>query len=282
MKWTRDKFELTIGRQRINWGTNLVWNPNDIFNAFNYFDFNYIERPGSDAVLLEYYTGDFSSIQLAGKLNYRQELIDSITIDKKLSLTAAALYKFNRWSYDFQFFGGMMQTDVTAGLGWSGSIGGAGFTGEASWFRDIDNFADTTGVVVASISANYIFKNQLMANFSVIYNSNGSTGDAYANSTGALGSLSTLFSSSLNVKNLTPSRFDIFAQLSYPATPLINVSLSIMFNPYDKSSYIGPSANISLTDNISLMLVGQLFYGNILTEFGDFGQMYFLDLKWNF
>lgn len=282
MKWTRNKFELTIGRQRINWGTNLVWNPNDIFNAFNYFDFNYIERPGSDAVLLEYYTGDFSSIQLAGKLNYRHEIVDSLTLEKKLSLTAAALYKFNKWSYDFQFFGGMMQTDITAGLGWSGNIGGAGFTGEASWFRDMDNFANTTGIVIASISANYIFKNQLMASVSVIYNSNGSTGYAYKNNSGLLGSFSTMFSSSLNVKNLTPSRFDIFGQLSYPATPLVNVSLSGMLNPYDLSSYIGPSATFSLTDNISLMLVGQLFFGDTLTEFGDFGQMYFIDLKWNF
>lgn len=282
MKWTRDKFELTVGRQRINWGTNLVWNPNDIFNAFNYFDFNYIERPGSDAILLEYYTGDFSSVQLAGKLNYRQELIDSTSIEKKLSLTAAALYKFNRWSYDFQFFGGIMQTDFTAGLGWSGNIGGAGFTGEASWFRDMDNFADTSGILIASISANYIFRNQIMTSLSVIYNSNGSTGNAYANAAGTLGSLSTLFSSSLNVKNLTPSRFDIFGQISYPVTPLINTSFSLMLNPYDRSAYIGPSANFSLTDNISLMLVGQLFFGENLTEFGDYGQMYFLDLKWNF
>jgi hypothetical protein len=60
------------------------------------------------------------------------------------------------------------------------------------------------------------------------------------------------------------------------------VSLSAMLNPYDKSAYIGPSANFSLTDNISLMLVGQLFFGETLTEFGDYGQMYFLDLKWNF
>ncbi|MBC8319427.1 MAG: hypothetical protein H8E34_01760 [Bacteroidetes bacterium] len=282
MKWTKEKFELTIGRQRINWGTNLVWNPNDIFNAFNYFDFNYIERPGSDAALLEYYTSDFSSIQLAGKLSYRQEVMDSLTLEKKLSLTAAALYKFNKWSYDFQFFGGIMQTDFTAGLGWAGNIGGAGFSGEATWFKDIDNFSDTTGIIIASISANYIFKNQLLVNLSIIYNSNGSTGDAYKNNNGVMGSFSTMFSSSLNVKNLTPSRFDIFGQLSYPATPLINVSLSGMFNPYDHSSYIGPSATFSLTDNMSLMLVGQLFIGDTLTEFGDFGQMYFLDLKWNF
>ncbi len=282
MKWTMDKFELTIGRQRINWGTNLVWNPNDIFNAFNYFDFNYIERPGSDAILVEYYTGDFSSIQVAGKLNYRQELIDSITAEKKLSLTAAALYKFNKWGYDFQFFGGMMQTDATAGLGWSGNIGGAGFTGEASWFRDLDNFADTVGIVIASISGNYIFKNQIMINISAIYNSDGSTEYAYKDYQGALGSFTNMFASSLNVKNLTPSRLDLFGQVSYPASPLINVSLSGMLNPWDMSYYIGPSATFSLTDNISLMLVGQMFFGDQLTEFGDYGQMFFIDLKWNF
>ena len=121
-----------------------------------------------------------------------------------------------------------------------------------------------------------------MVNLSVIYNSNGSTGYAYKNNGGALGSLSTMFSSSLNVKNLTPSRFDIFGQLSYPATPLINVSLSGMINPYDGSAYIGPSGTFSLTDNISLMLVGQMFFGDTLTEFGDYGQMFFIDLKWNF
>ena len=283
MKWAREKFEFTAGRQRINWGTNMVWNPNDIFNAFNYFDFNYIERSGSDAVLLEYYTGDFSSIQLAGKLNYQQELNDdSTSLEKKLRVTAAALYKFNKWGYDIQFFGGLMQTDITAGLGWSGNIGGAGFTGEVSWFRNEENFADTTGIFVASISGNYVFKNQLMVSASCIYNSNGATGKAYANTDDFLGSLSTLFSSSMNVKNLTPSRFDVFAQLSYPATPLINVSLSGIVNTCDMSSYIGPSATFSLTDNISLMLVGQLFFGESQTEFGDYGQMYFLDLKWSF
>ena len=85
-KWTKEKFELTVGRQRINWGTNLIWNPNDIFNAYNFFDFNYVERPGSDAILMEYYSGDFSSIQLAGKLSYIQTRIDSTNIKEELKL----------------------------------------------------------------------------------------------------------------------------------------------------------------------------------------------------
>jgi len=284
VKWTMKKFEITVGRQRINWGQNLIWNPNDIFNAYNFFDFNYVERPGSDAVLMQFYTGDFSSVQLAGKLSYIQVAQDTnvLILNEELKLTAAAMYRFNKWNYDWQFFGGVMETDVTAGLGWAGSIAGAGFTGEVSWFRDMDNFSDTTGVLVASIGANYTFRNSIFINFSAIYNSAGKIDSVNAIGTGFLGSFSNIFSSSLNAKNLTRARLDLFGQISYPVTPLINLDLACIFNPYDLSGFIGPTVGISLTDNISLNLVGQLFWGNPYTEYGDIGQMYFLDLKWSF
>ncbi|MCF6171027.1 MAG: hypothetical protein L3J66_08645 [Bacteroidales bacterium] len=280
--WTADKFELTVGRQRINWGANMIWNPNDIFNAYNYFDFNYVERPGSDALKMEFYTGDFSSVQLAGKLAYVESLNDSNLVIKELKLTTAAMYRFNKWNYDFQVFGGYMVTDFTAGLGWAGNIGGAGFTGEVSWFRDRHNFADTNAVVVASIAVNYTFKNSIFVNFSGIYNSAGVAGPANAGIGGFLGSASSVFANNLNAKNLTRSRFDIFGQLTYPATPLISLGLASIYNPYDKSVFVGPSVTFSLTDNISLLLNGQLFWGNQFTEFGDIGQMVFLDLKWSF
>lgn len=284
IRWTLKKFVLTVGKQRINWGKNLIWNPNDIFNAYNYFDFNYVERPGSDAVLAEYYTGDFSSIQLAGKLAYRQVFVDSLafTFKKELELTAAAMFKFNKWNYDFQVFAGTMQTDITAGVGWAGQIAGAGFTGEVSWFRDAENFPDTSGVYVASTGLNYTFKNSLFLQFSGIYNSAGKKGPANESIAGVIGYFASVFSRNLNAKNLTPSRFSIFGQISYPATPLIHLDLASIYNPSDKSVFVGPSATFSLTENISLMTVGQLFWGNPFTEFGDIGQMYFLDLKWSF
>ena len=281
-KWTAHKFEMTIGRQRLNWGVNMIWNPNDIFNAYNYFEFNYVERPGSDAAKMELYTGDFSSIQAAAKLAYVQSLNDSGQIVKELKLTTAAMYKFNKWNYDFQVFGGYMATDFTAGFGWAGNIGGAGFTGEVSWFRDQQHFADTSGVIVASVDVNYTFSNQVFVSFSGIYNSAGATGPANEGFGNMLGSLSSVFSSNLNAKNLTRSKLDIFGQIAYPATPLINLSLASIFNPFDKSAFAGPSVTFSLTDNISLLLVAQLFWGDPFTEFGDIGQMYFLDLKWSF
>ena len=284
VRWTLNKFELTAGRQRINWGQNLIWNPNDIFNAYNFFDFNYVERPGSDAVLLQYYTGDFSSVQLAGKLSYIQVAQDTnvIILEKELKLTAAAMYRFNRWNYDFQFFGGVMETDVTAGLGWAGDIKGAGFTGEVSWFRDMDQFSDTSGVWVASIAANYTFRNSIFINFSAIYNSGGATDSVNAGAENILSAFTRTFSQSLNAKTLIRSRVNLFGQISYPVTPLINLDLACIVNPLDGSGFVGPTVNFSLTDNISLLAVGQLFWGDPLTEYGGYGQMYFLDLKWSF
>ena len=75
------KFQARVGRQRINWGQTLVWNPNDIFNAYSFFDFDYIERPGSDAVRLQYYPDFSSTIEIAVKADYEDDV------------TAAALYQ---------------------------------------------------------------------------------------------------------------------------------------------------------------------------------------------
>ena len=46
IQYSDEKWDITIGRQRINWGINNIWNPNDIFNAYNFLEFDYEERPG--------------------------------------------------------------------------------------------------------------------------------------------------------------------------------------------------------------------------------------------
>ena len=63
-----NKVQVTIGRQRINWGQTFVWNPNDIFNAYSFFDFDYVEKPGSDAVRLQFFPSSSSAAELAVKV----------------------------------------------------------------------------------------------------------------------------------------------------------------------------------------------------------------------
>jgi hypothetical protein len=42
--WYKGDWQVRVGRQRINWGKTLVWNPNDLFNSFNFTDFDYEEQ----------------------------------------------------------------------------------------------------------------------------------------------------------------------------------------------------------------------------------------------
>ncbi|MBK7873229.1 MAG: hypothetical protein IPJ74_22445 [Saprospiraceae bacterium] len=92
LEYLDSKWEIRIGRQRINWGINTVWNPNDIFNAFSFTDFDYEERPGSDAIRVKRYLGFASSIEIAVK-----------AFDTWDEATAAMMWKFNAKGYDFQY-----------------------------------------------------------------------------------------------------------------------------------------------------------------------------------
>ena len=183
------KFQATIGRQRINWSQTLVWNPNDIFNAYSFFDFDYVERPGSDAVRLQYYPGFSSTIELAVKADYNN------------NVTAAALYRFNKWGYDIQFLGGYANSeDLVAGAGWSGAIGSVSFRGEASWFQPAVNFSDTTGTGLFTIGFDQVFKNNSQAQIQVMY----------CNKPLELNNFNSLYSGNLSTKDLAFSRFSAF------------------------------------------------------------------------
>jgi hypothetical protein len=261
LDYTSGKWQVTAGRQRVNWGVNFVWNPNDIFNTFSYFDFDYEERPGTDAVRVQYYSGVTSSAELIYKPG-RDQAHSSF----------AGMYKFTRWNYDFQFLGGQAGNDWVLGGGWSGDIYGAGFRGEITHFEP--RVSSSVRATVASVSADYTFKNSLYIHSSFLYTSNGKTGPA--------GGMDILFNPDMSAKRLSFARYSMFGQISKPITPLFTGSFSGIVNPSDGSFYFGPALSYSLLNNLELMLTGQLFFGDAGTEFGDIGQIAFGRLKWSF
>lgn len=252
---------LTVGRQRINWGQTFVWNPNDIFNAYSFFDFDYTERPGSDAIRIQHFTTETSSTEVAVKWNHEKKI------------TIAALYKFNLFEYDFQTFGGVLNNeDITGGLGWSGAIKNIAFRGEATWFQPKKKYVDTTGFLIASVGFDYSFSNSLSFIAEYLYNGN-KIPDSF--------NLLEYYSAPLSVKNISFIRHSIFLQLSYPLTPLISTSISGMLMPGIKGYYIGPSVSFSLTQNIDWSVTMQSFGGEI-KNIKERINMIYLRLKWNF
>jgi hypothetical protein len=260
--YTFEKWQVRVGRQRINWGINLVWNPNDIFNTYSYFEFDYEERPGTDGVKLQYYTGETSSAELVYKIGHNPD-----------ETAVAGMYRFARFNYDFQVLGGWMGKDYVLGGGWSGDIKGGGFRGEVSWFipRESDN--GSWEAVVASVSGDYYLQNQIYLHAGILYNSHGTTGDAEGRS---------FFSPDISAKMLSLGRYNLFGQISYPFTPLFTGSFSSIMNPCDGSVFLGPTLTYSLSNNLELMVNGQLFYGDHGTEYGDYGKAIYGRVRWSF
>jgi hypothetical protein len=233
-----NKFQAIIGRQRINWGQTFVWNPNDIFNAYSFFDFDYVERPGSDAVRLQYYPTSSSAVEIAAK------------IDCEDDVTAAGLYRFSRWGYDIQFLAGYSNSsDLVAGTGWSGSIGSVSFRGEGSWFHPLKSYNDTTGTVLLTAGIDKIFEKNSMLQFQVMY----------CNDPMELDNFNTFYSGNLSAKDLAFSRFSAFGQFTWAVNPLVNITLSAMWFPDLIGYFAGPSIDCSLAENIDFSFLWQHF-----------------------
>ena len=260
--YTTGKWQFRAGRQRINWGINLVWNPNDIFNTYSYFDFDYEERPGTDGVKIQYYTSETSSAELVYKLGHNSD-----------ETAIAGIYRFAELNYDFQVLGGWMGKDFVLGGGWSGDIKGGGFRGEVSYFipRVSDN--GSYEAVVATVSGDYYFNSNIYVHSAFLFNSHGTTGKA-----GGRG----FFTPDISAKMLSLGKYNLFGQISYPFTPLFNGSLSTIVNPCDGSFFAGPTLTYSLSNNWELMINGQLFFGDSGTEFGDYGRAVYGRLRWSF
>lgn len=262
--YTIGNLQITVGRQRINWGQTFVWNPNDLFNSYSYFDFDYDERPGSDAVRIQYYIGESSKIELATSLNSDAEI------------TSMALYRFNTKGYDFQFLGGVYnQSDYVIGSGWSGSIGGGGFSGELTYYHPMKNASEEDAALTFSLHYDYTFKNSLNLQFETLYN-----GFAANEFDSGLGDIIFM---ELSPKKLFLTKFALFASGGYDITPLMRVMLSGMYGPEGNFIYLGPTLTYSMSNTMELAAIGQYYAMDAISPtIAASGNALFVRLKWGF
>ncbi len=264
-EYTNDKLEIRLGRQRINWGKNTIWNPNDIFNSYSYIDFDYEERPGTDAVRVQYFLDYASRIELGYSPRSTWE-----------ESTLAGYYSFNRWDYDFQVMGGKFQDYTVTGVGWAGNIGPFGFNGEGTIF--VPGQDSLSSYIVGGISGNYLIGNGIFLNAEVLYNGNEAPLDLFD-----------LQSSGIQANNLSPFTWSAFMGGSYPFHPLFSASFGGITYPEEGLFFISPSFTASITNNLDFLILGQLFVGDIdeLTGgagggFASYTNTYAFRLKWSF
>ncbi len=264
IEWYKNDWEVRLGRQRINWGINVVWNPNDLFNAYSFFDFDYEERPGSDAILIKRYMGVASSIELASNV-----------ADDFDEMVIAGKWGWNKWNYDFQLLVGKAREDVTLGFGWAGNIQDAGFKGEVTYFSPYTGNGEKE--ILASMGLDYSFESSLYLNGSFLINSAAPVTPDFQESIN-------LFSTDrLTAKDLSPFRYASFLQTSYSFHPLINGGVATIYYPSKRDAlFINPSVTISLKPNLDLDVISQLYFDKFFDEYKAQARLIFVRMKWSF
>ena len=266
LQWENNKLRLRAGRQRINWGINTTFNPNDLFNQYNFFDFDYEERPGVDAILAQYYINPYSSLEMAytpGKDSVQQSV-------------GAVLYRLNKWLYDWQILAGYFRNDIAIGLGWAGNLKNAGFKGEASYFIPLNpNYSQQS--LVISTSVDYSLKNGIYLVAGYIYNQLGTADASIENQIGLAGA-------QLSAKNIFPYKHTLLISGGYNLTALLRLDVSWIQTPDFANAFAVPSLTYSLLDNLYLLVLGQIYFANHpeTNKFGFFSSSIFTRIKYSF
>ncbi len=253
------KVNIRIGRQRINWGMTTTWNPNDIFNTYNFLDFDYEERPGSDAGKIQYRINDMMNIEAAY----------AVTGIKNESIAAAKLLLY-KWGYDLQLISGVYKNHITIGGGWAGNISDAGFKGEVQYFMSNQ---DSSGHLNLTMEGDYVFQHGWYVNAGVLLNSNGLTKPV----TGP-----EIIDLRISPESLMPTKWNIIVTSSKEITPLFSVTAGILYAPGTNLLIFLPSLQYSMAENLDINIFWQSFYAEMNNEFKANGHRGFLRIKWSF
>ncbi len=254
----------TLGRQRITWGTALVWNVIDLYNPKSVLDIDYEELPSADAAHIQYFPAEQTSIAFVFKPS---------TVRTKSIVTAKV--QINVFDYDIHVVAGRNGTLYLGGIAWAGDIAGAGFRGELLIQQKpadiLLSHTRETVLVNGVLSADYTFQNSLYLHVELLYQNAGVKTQAkyYYPLAQSLGLLS-------------PARLSFFQELSMQLTPLIRAGLFGILNPYDHSLALVPSFLISVTNNMDFSLYGVQLSGGNDTEFGPGHTLVYGRLRYSF
>ena len=260
LEWRGKRDEIRFGRQRINWGKASLWNPNDLFNAYSFIDFDYEERPGADALRWTHTLGDFSSFEVAVR-----------AVDSLRGSTLAGLYKGYVKGVNYQVLAAYHQDDLALGGGWEADLGMWGWKGEGTVFVPLSDGSRST---VASISTDLTrtWESGLIVGGGYLLNTSASS----------QASLFADLNERVDARNLYPYRHSLFGQIGYPVTPLFNTNLAVVYSPGEENTlFISPVLAYSLSSNWDLDLTGQIVAQDNGRSYNSPLQAFFLRLRWS-
>jgi hypothetical protein len=233
--------DITIGRQRIAWGTGRLWNPTDLFNPTSPLQIEPGEKRGTDALFLALRPADRLNIDIAAAVGADRD-------DTRLGARVRSAVGY----YDVSAMAGRFRDSNVAGFDFSGYIGDAGFRGEFThtWNPGDKRFWRCV------LGFENGFRNGLILLAEYLYNG-GNIGEITPEVIEDLASFDAI--TTLN------SHF-LALQLSKELTPLAYGSLLSLVDLEDGGLFLFPSLSYSWKQDVDLTFGAQIF----LADKGDF------------
>ncbi len=259
--YSHGEWELAVGRQRINWGISSLWNPNDLFNTYNFTDFDYEERPGSDAVRLTWYKNWNTTFEVAGKLadNFDESVL-------------AGRAKFGFKGYDIQITAGNYFDSFTLGGGFAGNLFNGSLKGEISYFTPYESSLDKA--ISATLEYQRSTSFNLLCSFGGLYNSNGQDK-----------SILNLINFEPTAANLYPYVYSAFVQGSYTIGSLSTCGLAMVYSFNSRHPmFLSPTFTYSAAQNLDIDFVSQITVENLAENkpYESNFQSFYLRFKYSF
>jgi len=175
--------------------------------------------------------------------------------------------------HGFQALAGYYHNRSAAGFGWAGSIGGAGFKGEVTWFYDLEETPGMDrGNVVAATGVDYMFGTGTFAVLELLYNGGyGRTGNDVF-----------LVTQPLQADNIMFSEYAITLSTQHPVSSIIQGGLAVMALPDVEAFFVMPSMRYSVDRNLDFEFVAQIFAGGKKSIFEEAGSSWFVSLQYSF
>lgn len=262
LEWRGSRDEVRLGRQRINWGLCTIWNPNDLFNAFSFTDFDYEERPGADALRWTHYFGESG----------RSELVLQPGQTWQTS-TYALQYHGAIKNVGYQVLGAWYRGELALGGGWEADLWEGAWKLEGTAFVPVRD--EDTRKPAAAVSTDWTrsWASGLLLGGGYLLNSAARRdGNLFAD-----------LDERLSARNLYPFRHNVFIQGSYPVTPLFSTSLAAVYSPGDdRNLFLAPVLTLSVASDWDLDLTGQVLIEEKARKWTSPVQAFFLRLRWSY
>lgn len=252
-----EKHRISLGLQKVSMGVGRIWNPTDLFNPKNPLALEPDEVYGTFALAYSYAPSSLSQITAVAAQRADNSFKYAGRVKGYLGFADAALDVVS--ADDVTMIGYELEGELFQS--------GIELRSEGGWFNDkLLQKQFFQGL----IGADYAFENSLMLIGEWLHTSKTFEQELL------------LGTPSGAANNLVRAGDYIGLSCGYQFDPLLYGTLSTIVSADDGSFYIGPVLRYSLSDDMTMGLGAMLYTGESSSEFGDYGQTYYLNIKVTF